>query len=105
MDTAAKMLIGTKDFKSFASAADKRENSVRTVMRCDVKQEDDWIYIDIEADRFLYNMVRNIVGTIVEVGRGKWKPEKINEILDAKDRKAAGPIAPAAGLCLMWIKY
>jgi tRNA pseudouridine38-40 synthase len=105
MDAAAKMLLGQKDFKSFASAADKRENSVRTVMRCEVKQEDDWVYIDIEADRFLYNMVRNIVGTLVEIGRGKWKPEKINEILDAKDRKAAGPIAPAQGLCLMWIKY
>jgi tRNA pseudouridine38-40 synthase len=105
MDAAAKMLLGTKDFKSFASAADKRENSVRTVIRCEVKQEDDWVYIDIEADRFLYNMVRNIVGTLVEIGRGKWKPEKIIEILDAKDRKAAGPIAPAQGLCLMWIKY
>jgi tRNA pseudouridine38-40 synthase len=50
-------------------------------------------------------MVRNIVGTLVEIGRGKWKPEKINEILEAKDRTAAGPIAPAEGLCLMWIKY
>jgi tRNA pseudouridine38-40 synthase len=105
MEAAAKMLLGTKDFKSFASAADRREDSIRTVMRCDVKQEDDWIYIDIEADRFLYNMVRNIVGTLVEISKGKWKPEKINEILEAKDRKAAGPIAPAAGLCLMWIKY
>lgn len=105
MDAAAKLLLGTKDFKSFASAADKRDNSVRTVMRCDVKQDDMWIYIDIEADRFLYNMVRNIVGTLVEVGRGKWKPEKITEILNAKDRKAAGPLAPASGLCLMWIKY
>jgi len=105
MDTAAKMLLGQKDFKSFASAADKRENSIRTVMQCQVMQEDNWLYIDIEADRFLYNMVRNIIGTLVEIGRGKWKPEKINEILEAKDRKAAGPIAPAAGLCLMWIKY
>jgi tRNA pseudouridine38-40 synthase len=105
MDAAAKMLIGKKDFKSFASAADKRENSVRTIMQCEIKKQDDWIYIDIEADRFLYNMVRNIVGTLVEIGRGKWKQEKIDEILDAKDRKAAGPIAPAQGLCLMWIKY
>ncbi|MDD5326730.1 MAG: tRNA pseudouridine(38-40) synthase TruA [Phycisphaerae bacterium] len=105
METAAKMLLGKKDFKSFAAAADKRESSVRTMMRCDVIQEDKWVYIDTEADRFLYNMVRNIVGTLVEVGRGKWKPEKMNEILEAKDRTAAGPIAPAAGLCLMWIKY
>ena len=105
MGAAAKMLIGKKDFKSFASAADKRESSIRTVMQCEVTQEDKWVYIDIEADRFLYNMVRNIVGTLVEIGRGKWKPEKINEILEAKDRTAAGPIAPAAGLCLIWIKY
>jgi tRNA pseudouridine38-40 synthase len=105
MDTAAKMLLGTKDFKSFASAADKRDSSIRTITQCEVTQEDKWVYIDIEADRFLYNMVRNIVGTLVEIGRGKWKPEKINEILKAKDRKAAGPIAPAAGLCLMWIRY
>jgi len=105
MNAAAKLLIGRKDFKSFASAADKRENSVRNVMKCEVTQEDKWVYIDIEADRFLYNMVRNIVGTLVEIGRGKWKPEKITEILEAKNRTAAGPIAPAAGLCLMWIKY
>ena len=105
MKAAAKLLIGRKDFKSFASAADKRKNSVRNVTKCEVAQEDKWVYIDIEADRFLYNMVRNIVGTLVEVGRGKWKPEKITEILEAKDRTAAGPIAPAAGLCLMWIKY
>jgi tRNA pseudouridine38-40 synthase len=105
MDAAAKMLIGKKDFKSFASAADKRDSSIRTVMQCQVTQEDKWVYIDIEADRFLYNMVRNIVGTLVEIGRGKWKPEKINEILEAKNRTAAGPLAPPEGLCLMWIKY
>ena len=105
MDAAAKILIGKKDFKSFASAADQRESSIRTIMQCRLMQEDKWLYIDIEADRFLYNMVRNIVGTLVEIGRGKWKPEKINEILNAKNRTAAGPIAPAAGLCLMWIKY
>lgn len=105
MDAAAKMLLGKKDFKSFASAADKRKNSIRTVMQCRVTQEDKWVYIDIEADRFLYNMVRNIVGTLVEIGRGKWKPEKINEILEAKDRTAAGPLALPQGLCLMWIKY
>jgi len=105
MNQAAKLLVGTKDFKSFASAADRREDSVRTIFRCDVTAEDKWIYIDVEGDSFLYNMVRNIVGTLVEVGRGRWKPEKINEILEAKDRTAAGPLAPAHGLCLMWIKY
>ncbi|MHC4687812.1 MAG: tRNA pseudouridine(38-40) synthase TruA [Planctomycetota bacterium] len=109
MAEAAKLLVGKKDFKSFASAADKREDTVRTIFRCDVTRgqdsENDWIYVDVEGDGFLYNMVRNIVGTLVEVGVGRWKPEKINEILEAKDRTAAGRLAPAQGLCLMWIKY
>ncbi len=138
MAEAARLLVGKKDFKSFASAADKRENTVRTIFRCDVNSscvvrdaycekakmdscfrrndntqyairdtqyENDWIYIEVEGDGFLYNMVRNIVGTLVEVGVGRWMPEKINEILEAKDRTAAGPLAPAGGLCLMWIKY
>jgi tRNA pseudouridine38-40 synthase len=105
MQTAALKLIGTKDFKSFATACDKRSSSVRTILRCDVIQNEQWIYIDVEADGFLYNMVRNIVGTLVEIGRGRWMPEKIEKILEAKNRTAAGPIAPAQGLCLMWIKY
>jgi tRNA pseudouridine38-40 synthase len=105
MNGAAKVFIGKKDFKSFAAAADKRETSVRTIFRCDVTRDDDLVYVDIEGDGFLYNMVRNIVGTLVEVGIGKQNAEKINQILEAKNRTAAGPIAPAAGLCLMWIKY
>ena len=64
-----------------------------------------WVYVDAEGDGFLYNMVRNIVGTLVEVGVGRWQPEKIPEILEARDRTAAGPIAPPNGLCLMWIQY
>jgi len=105
MAEAAAMLVGKKDFKSFASAADKRQTSVRTIFRCDVNRNVDWVYIDVEGDSFLYNMVRNIVGTLVEVGSGRQKPEKINEILEAKDRTAAGPLAPAEGLCLMRIEY
>jgi tRNA pseudouridine38-40 synthase len=105
MDKAAKLLVGKKDFKSFASAADTRQSSVRTISSCRVKVDGEWIYIDVEADGFLYNMVRNIVGTVVEIGRGRWSPEKITEILEAKDRTAAGPIAPAVGLCLMRIDY
>ena len=105
MNRAAALLVGKKDFKSFAAAADNRSSSVRTIIRCDVESEGDWIYILVSADGFLYNMVRNIVGTLVEVGRGRWQPEKITEILEAKDRDCAGPIAPAAGLCLMKIDF
>ncbi len=107
MRTAAQRFIGKQDFKSFASAADQRENSVRTITLCQVEQAEDIIKISVAADGFLYNMVRNIVGTLVEVGRGRgrWQPEIIETILKAKDRNAAGPIAPASGLCLMEIFY
>ncbi|MFC1739474.1 tRNA pseudouridine(38-40) synthase TruA, partial [Planctomycetota bacterium] len=105
MNKAATFLIGKKDFKSFASAGDKRENSVRKIFQCKVSSENNRIYIDVEGNAFLYNMVRNIVGTLVEVGAGRMKPEKIKQILEAKDRTAAGPLAPAQGLCLIWIKY
>ncbi len=105
MQQGAQRLIGKKDFKSFASSADQRESSVRTISLCQVEQEEDIIKISVAADGFLYNMVRNIVGTLVEVGRGRWEPEMIDTILEAKDRNAAGPIAPACGLCLMEIFY
>jgi tRNA pseudouridine38-40 synthase len=105
MRQAAKLIPGKKDFKSFASAKDKRETTIRTVFRCDVATEDDFTYIDVEGDGFLYNMVRNIVGTLVEIGVGRWAPEKMSEIIEARDRTAAGRLAPPNGLCLMWIKY
>jgi len=109
MNEAAGLLVGKKDFKSFAAAADRREDSVRTIFRCEVTESPAeggrWVHLDAEGDGFLYNMVRNIVGTLVEVGVGRWPPEKITEILEARDRRAAGPIAPPNGLCLMWIRY
>ncbi|MBN1457062.1 MAG: tRNA pseudouridine(38-40) synthase TruA [Sedimentisphaerales bacterium] len=105
MNKAAKLLIGKKDFKSFASASDTRQSSIRTILKCEVSSKDKWVYVDVEADGFLYNMVRNIVGTLVEIGRDRWTPEKITDIIEAKDRTAAGPLAPAAGLCLMKIDY
>lgn len=105
MQKAAAHLLGAKDFKSFASAADQRQSSVRTILKSQVCSENPWIYIDVQADGFLYNMVRNIVGTLVEVGRGRWQPEDMDTILAAKDRAAAGPIAPASGLCLMEVFY
>jgi tRNA pseudouridine38-40 synthase len=105
MAEAAKLLVGTMDYKSFATATDKRKSSVRTVRRCDVFQEGDDVMLEIEGNGFLYNMVRNIMGTLVEVGRGRWGIEKMKEIIQAKNREAAGPQAPAAGLCLMRIDY
>jgi len=105
MQNAAKYLVGEHDFKSFASSKDNRENSVRTIFHCDVTGKDDWIYIDVEGNGFLYNMVRNIVGSLVEVGIGRWPADKMKTVLDACDRTAAGPIAPPQGLCLMKVQY
>ena len=114
MRRAAALLVGKKDFKSFAAAADQRAGQrshglpVRRHRGAGGRRKRPsgrWVYVDAEGDGFLYNMVRNIVGTLVEVGVGRWQPEKIPEILEARDRKAAGPIAPPNGLCLMWIKY
>jgi tRNA pseudouridine38-40 synthase len=109
MHAAAQSLVGTHDFRSFASAADRRESSIRTIFRCDVVREpgdrQDWIHVEVEGDGFLYNMVRNIVGTLVDIGHGRWEPALMAAILEAKDRTAAGQLAPASGLCLVWIRY
>ena len=70
-----------------------------------IKKEKDLIFLDIEANGFLYRMVRNIVGTLIEVGRGRLRPQQIGTILKAKDRDASGPCAPAKGLTLVEVKY
>ncbi len=105
MRREARCLIGKHDFKSFQAADKIERSSVRTIKRLDIKKRGELIKITIEADGFLYNMVRNIVGTLLEIGRGKFKPGSIAKILKAKDRKLAGPTAPAKGLCLTEVKY
>ena len=105
MDLAAKLFVGTKDFKSFASAKDYRTDSIRTITRCSVEQDADYITIDVEGNRFMYNMVRNMVGTLVEIGRGRWQPQVIDKIIAATDRRQAGMLAPPNGLCLMKVYF
>jgi len=78
---------------------------VRTVKKISIKKDKDSIFIEIEADGFLYNMVRNIVGTLIEIARGKLPPESMKRILLSKNRIYAGPIAPSHGLCLVKVKY
>jgi tRNA pseudouridine38-40 synthase len=103
---AAALLVGTHDFTSFASAgSNPRESNVRTILRVDCRRAGRELTIDIEGTGFLYNQVRNMVGTLVEVGRGHWRPERVRDILAARDRAAAGPTAPPQGLCLEWIHY
>lgn len=105
MRAAAEMLVGEHDFASFASSGCTVQSTVRTMLRCEVRRECHWLYFDMEATGFLYHMVRNIVGTLLEIGRGRWPVEKMGEILAAYDRTAAGPMAPSEGLSLQWVRY
>jgi tRNA pseudouridine38-40 synthase len=105
MRRAAAFLVGRHDFKSFQASGSPRVHSRRTIKRLDIKKRGSLISIEIEADGFLYNMVRSIIGTLIEVGRGKMGASRVKEILAAKDRRLAGPTAPAKGLCLMRVNY
>jgi tRNA pseudouridine38-40 synthase len=106
MGRAAEHFIGTHDFASFAGAGGDDEITIRDVHRLSVlKNLEGILEIYVEANAFLRHMVRNIVGTLVEVGRGKLSPDEIPGIIHAKDRAAAGETAPACGLFLVEVKY
>lgn len=105
MQQAADYLVGEHDFKSFCSARSQVENTVRTIYYLRVEKEGDLIRIRINGNGFLYNMVRIIAGTLIKVGTGMYPPEHMKEILDAKDRRMAGPKAEARGLTLLEIEY
>ena len=105
MRAGAEYLIGRHDFAAFASAGHNRETTVRTVLGIRIFRHFEEIRVDVEGSGFLYNQVRNMVGTLIEVGRGHWEPEYVREILESRDRSKAGPTAPARGLCLRWVRY
>jgi len=101
MQKAADYLVGEHDFKSFCSPSAVVETTVRTLYKTEVTRDEEYIRIIVQGNGFLYNMVRIIAGTLMEVGSGKRQPEDIKTILEAKDRNAAGPTAPARGLMLV----
>ncbi len=118
MRSAAKALVGRHDFKSFCASGSKVKNTVRVIRRLIIKRTaynlqpgDGYergkplVIITIEGNGFLYNMVRVIVGTLLEIGRGRLEPRAVVEILRSRDRRQAGPTAPAKGLCLMRVRY
>ncbi len=105
MRQAASYLVGEHDFVSFCNVRTDVENTVRTITALDIITNGNEITVRITGNGFLYNMVRIIVGTLIRVGRGFYEPEKVKEILEAKDRKAAGVTAPPHGLMLMEINY
>ena len=105
MRRAAAFLVGEHDFESFCNIRTDVESTVRTITKLDILEQGEEIVVQITGNGFLYNMVRIIVGTLVRVGRGFYPPEKVKEILEAKDRTAAGVTAPPQGLFLKEIRY
>lgn len=105
MQEAAGYFVGTHDFKSFCSVDTQAENTVRQIECVEVNKTGDLIVIRVAGRGFLYNMVRIMAGTLMEVGRGNLEPREIKSILEAKDRSAAGPTAPACGLTLMKYEF
>ena len=103
MKEAATYLVGEHDFKSFCSADTQVESTVRTVYEVSVTQSGEDIVISVSGNGFLYNMVRIIAGTLLEVGKGRIEPNEMPRILEAKNRQASGPTAPPHGLTL--VKY
>ena len=105
MQEAAKYLIGTHDFKSFCSVNTTATTTVRTVHDIQVIRDGVDIVVSVTGNGFLYNMVRIIVGTLMDVGRGKYEPSKVKDILEACDRTTAGPTVPACGLMLKELRF
>lgn len=105
MREASRHLIGKHDFSSFQGHPTDVDNPICTLQRLEIIRDQDVVRIEIEADRFLKQMVRALVGTLVEVGQGKRTPEHMKRILEAKDRRAAGYTAPAQGLYLARVDY
>ena len=106
MRKAAQFLIGTHDFSCFCATGTHVKDRVRTIIDMEIKTCDDGlIEIKLEAHGFLKYMVRNIIGTLAEVGRGKRKPEEMKVIIESRNRKSAGVTAPACGLFLKEVKY
>jgi tRNA pseudouridine38-40 synthase len=118
MNAAAARIVGEHDFAAFAKAGHGRESTVRTVFECRVVDEREeqpgrqndaggarTVRIDVSGNGFLYNMVRIIAGTLVEVGRGRLTVDDVSAAIDRRERRLAGPTLPPTGLCLEWVKY
>ena len=102
---ASEYIVGEHDFACFCSAGSQVQSTERCVYSLDVKKQGDMISIRISGNGFLYNMVRIIAGTLIQVGMGVYPPEYVKDIIESKDRKMAGPTAPACGLMLVGIEY
>jgi tRNA pseudouridine38-40 synthase len=105
MHVAAQALVGQHDFTTFRAAECQAPSPVKTLDRLDVRHEAGEIRIEASARSFLHHQVRSMVGSLKLVGEGKWRPETVREILNARDRSACGPVAPPEGLYLVRVDY
>lgn len=105
MQEAAQYFVGEHDFKGFKASGTSSKSSVRTIYQAKVIQKDDRIIIELTGNGFLYNMVRIIAGTLIDVGTGKIQPKEIPQIISSKDRTKAGKTLPAYGLYLVNVEY
>lgn len=105
MQEAAEYLIGKHDFKSFCGNSHMKKSTVRIVDSILIQEKKGVLTLTFHGTGFLQNMIRILVGTLLEVGQHKYEPEHVREILEACDRRIAGPTAPACGLCLMNVDY
>ncbi len=105
MKQATKYLVGTHDFTTFRSVNCQSKSPLKSLDKIKISNKDDRIYFSFEAKSFLHNQVRSIVGSFKLVGEGKWRPKKIKEILNARNRKECGPIAPPEGLYFKAVDY
>ena len=105
MDLAAQSLLGTHDFSAFRAAGCQARSPVRTLSRIRVGRRRDFVWIDVSANAFLQHMVRNIAGTLIEIGQGRRDPETLAAVLASGDRTRAGPTAPARGLYFLGADY
>ena len=105
MEQAARLLCGEHDFAAFCSLKNARRSTVRDLRAVEIRREGEELQLYFTGDGFLYNMVRILTGSLLEVGQGHRSPESLAEALQSKDRALAGPTAPAQGLCLWEVKY
>ena len=105
MQEACGRFVGRHDFAAFQGAGGDRDTTEREIFHCGIHQRGPIIIFAVEGSGFLYNMVRTMVGTVLEIGRNQGDPAEIDRILASKNRALAGPCAPASGLCLEWIRF
>src|SRR5690606_41759154 len=105
MQEAANLLLGWHDFTTFRSADCQAKSPMKTLERLEITREGDHVLFGVSARSFLHNQVRSMVGTLKKVGEGKWPAARVGDVLEARDRKACGPVAPPGGLYLVKVDY